>query len=604
MFYELHHHTLFSLNDGTGTGAEARSFCEKTGVKALALTDHGHCMAHEPYRVAFEGSDVKLIYGVEAYVPSVINHNLSEDDSDDTGDSKFEHLVLLAKDEIGLNALYRMVTAGYDNLYKETKPIISFDVLNEYCAPGSIGHGHIIAMSACMQGVISVEALYNEFLERDAQKKMRRADRIDIDMELYEKLNRKVDDLTAELEMAKEHRQTLNALKNKKYTARQRAVEKLRGTATYESELALLTAEMQETEQASKEFPVAKEAESAISKELTATKAELKKLEGKVSRYQATLNEADEIRARKIGEDELYANAVTVAQYYNDLFGQDNFYAELQYHGISEEAICFPMVANVAEELGIPMVATNDSHILENTPKHRRMRQILRSLRFNKWEEEMVGDSELYMKTDDEVRVALLQILPPYIVDQAIVNTAVIADKCNVVFDTTEHYPRFQTGDNRSSLQVMKDLCHKRFKELEKDGTIPQDQRKTYINRVVYELDVINKLGVVDYLLIVQDFLEYGRLLGKIDLNDPRFLADPFNIELIKKLGKNNVGMSIGIGRGSAVGSLVCYLLGITDADPIKYNLLFERFLNTERVSMPKQYWAFNVNFIAQRCAC
>ena len=141
----------------------------------------------------------------------------------------------------------------------------------------------------------------------------------------------------------------------------------------------------------------------------------------------------------------------------------------------------------------------------------------------------------------------------------------------------------------------------KEFEELK--ATLPRSQWSEYQERIEYELSVIDKLGVSDYLLIVQDFLEYGRLLGRIDLDDPQFLADPYNIPMLKEMGKGKVGMSIGLGRGSAVGSLVCYLVGIVNADPIKYNLLFERFLNTERVTMPKQYWAFNVNFITQRCA-
>jgi DNA polymerase-3 subunit alpha len=211
----------------------------------------------------------------------------------------------------------------------------------------------------------------------------------------------------------------------------------------------------------------------------------------------------------------------------------------------------------------------------------------------------MTGDEELYVKTNEEMREALIQILPAYIVDEAIANNELIAEQCNVEWPEEEHYPKF-IGDGRSAVKTLQDLCNERFRTLTFSS---REERKIYIERCRYEMKVIEQLGVADYLLIVQDFLAYGRLLGKINLDDPRFLADPSNIELLKKLGEGNVGYSIGPGRGSAVGSLVCYLIGITDADPIKYNLLFERFLNTERVTMPKQYWAFNVNFIAQRCA-
>ena len=583
MKFELHHHTLFSLNDGNGNGKETAAFCAEHGIEAIALTDHGHVMGHDAFRAAFADAKcpTKLIYGVEAYVPSLVNNTIEDDDEDE--DSRVAHLVLLAKDAEGLKAINRMVTAGYANMQKN-KPVITHEVIEKYCGEGAQGHGHVIALSACMQGVLSVEYLYNEYLERKAAKMLRKAERIDVDTELYEQLTAQAGELTDQLDELKERRQALNALKAKKFTARQRQVERLKGTPSYEDELKALNEEIEESRQAEIDFPAVKAEESAVSKQLTAIKSEIKKMEAKVERINAINVAAEEIRERQLDEGQLYENTVAAAQWYLTVFGED-FYAELQFHGIAAEAICFPVVANVAEELGIKVVATNDSHVLEGSEKNFKTRQILRSLRFNKWEEELDGDRQLYMKTDDEVRDALLQILPAYIVDEAIANTQLIADQCNVEFEEKpDHYPKFHDEKGRTSLQVLKDLCNEGFLKLKfKDAA----EKKLYLDRVRYEVTVIEKLNVVDYLLIVQDFLAYGRLLGKIDINDPRFLADPYNIELIKKLGEGNVGMSIGIGRGSAVGSLVCYLIGITNADPIKYNLLFERFLNPERVTMP-----------------
>lgn len=581
MKFELHHHSLFSLNDGKGTIAETKSFCEEHGVEAIAFTDHGQCMSHDAVKTIFADSPVKAIYGVEAYVMSPLSATLSEDD-DEEENSTIAHFILLAKDYIGLKAINRMVTAGYDNMFNG-KPVIPQAIIKQYCAEGAPAHGHIVAMSACMQGVLGVELRKNEFIEKKAQKLINRASRIDIDMGAYEDMSAKVGEMTDELEELRERRQTLGVLKNKKYTSRQKQVEKLKGTPTYEQELAALQEEMLETEEAVKEFPVAKAEEAALSKQLTSIKGELKKLEGKVARIQAATDEANALRETMLDDETLYANAVAVAQYYQEMFGAD-FFAELQYHGIPAEASCFPIIADIAEELGIEIVATNDSHVLANTEENFRSRQILRSLRFNKWEEEMTGDRELYVKTDDEVRDMLLQIIPARVVDKAIANTEVVANMCNVEFPKEDHYPRFISPDGRTAIRTLKDLCNEGFRKLSFKNP---EERKMYIDRTRYELEVIEKLGVVDYLLIVQDFLAYGRLLGKIDINDPRFLADPYNVELLKELGKGNVGMSIGIGRGSAVGSLVCYLIGITNADPIKYNLLFERFLNTERVTMP-----------------
>ena len=475
---------------------------------------------------------------------------------------------------------------------------MSQELLRKHIGPGSDGHGHVIVLSACMQGILSWEALRNELIEKAAVKCEKKAARLNLDIAHYTEMLARLNEMEEHLASLKERRQTLSVLKAKKFTTRNKAVEKLKGTAGYASARAELDAEMAASEAAVRDLPQAKEEESAYSKQVTGVRAEVRKLEGKAERYQTIMDEASAIRETKLTEYELYENTMAAAQYYTELFGAENFFVELQYHGIPEEAICFPILANVAEELGLKCVITNDCHIIEKTDRSRRARQILRSLRFNKWEEEMTGDAELYVKTNEEMREALIQILPAYIVDKAIANNEFVAEQCNVEWPEEEHYPKF-IGDGRSAIKTLQDLCNERFKTLTFKS---KEERMTYIQRCRYEMTVIEKLGVADYLLIVQDFLAYGRLLGKINLDDPRFLADPFNIELIKQLGKGNVGYSIGPGRGSAVGSLVCYLIGITDADPIKYNLLFERFLNTERVTMPKQYWAFNVNFIAQRC--
>ena len=615
--YHLHGHSIMDLNDGYITPEALRAFADENNwLGAYALTGHGQCQAIYPFKAAFKGSNCKLLFGVEGYLlPVKLNATATadldaadmdeepvEEEDDDEGDGKTTHIVMLARDYIGMQAIFAMVTASYDNMMgnKNTmKPVMTQELLRQHIGPGSAGYGHVIVLSACMQGILSWEALRNALIEKSAVKCERKAARLKLDFPHYTEMCAKLEEMEAKLAELKERRQALSVLKAKKFTTRNKAVEKLKGTPEYAQARADLDAEIAETEAAIEEFPKAKEAESAYSKEVTGVRGEVRKLEAKAERYQSIMDDAEAIRATKLTEDELYANTLAAAQYYMELFGADNFFVELQYHGIPEEAICFPILANVAEELGLKCVITNDCHIIAKTDRSRRARQILRSLRYNKWEEEMTGDSELYIKTNEEMREALIQILPAYVVDEAIANNQLVAEQCNVEWPEEEHYPKF-IGDGRSAIKTLQDLCNERFKTLTFSS---KEERMTYIQRCRYEMTVIEKLGVADYLLIVQDFLAYGRLLGKINLDDPRFLADPFNIELIKQLGKGNVGYSIGPGRGSAVGSLVCYLIGITDADPIKYNLLFERFLNTERVTMPKQYWAFNVNFIAQRCA-
>ena len=244
-----------------------------------------------------------------------------------------------------------------------------------------------------------------------------------------------------------------------------------------------------------------------------------------------------------------------------------------------------PIIAKIAKDTNLPVIAANDAHMVSNTADEVKARQLIRSLRFNKWEELFTGDDQLYLKTDKELADSLCKILDVEIVEKAINNIKTVADQCNVVFENGKHYPKFKSDIDGENAEM-------RLRRLATEGIewrFPNKEGWTekYAERMEYELGVITKLGFCDYLCIVEDFLKYGRLLGKIDLNDERYLADPYNIELLKELAKDNVGLGIGPGRGSAVGSLVCYLIGITGIDPMKYNLLFERFLNVERVSMP-----------------
>lgn len=615
-----HMHTLSSGNDGAQTPLELceriAQLCKEENITQVSImvTEHGHMMSIDELMEAATkvsekyGIAINVIPAAELYTPSYQSDDTTDEEMSYTGDDDDDeeesaaicHLVVAAKDEIGLKALYRACTAGFDNEIKG-RPVVPHAVFQRLFGPGAPAHGHVIAMSACMQGPLCVEALFNETIEKQALKQERRANRIALDTDKYTRLSAEIGELSETIEELTALRKSLGALKDKKYTARQKQVNKLQGTPEYAEAQAALDAEMAESAEAAAQFPLIKEKEKEVSKQLTALKAEFRKLEDKMRRFQEIMDAADAIRETKVGEDVLYEKTMAAAQFFNELFGAGNFYAEMQYHGIPQEALCFPMVANIAEELGIPVVATNDAHIAIPTEEAFLKRRILRALRFNRWKEDQVGDDQLYIKSEEELRAALIQILPGYVVDQAIANQDIIARECRVEVTHEEHYPKFISDTGEDALTVLKRLCNDKYKEYRK--TLPREVWQTYVDRIRYEVEVIDKLGVADYLLIVQDFLEYGRLLGRIDLEDPAFLADPFNIDLLKKLGKGNVGMSIGLGRGSAVGSLVCYLIGITDADPIKYNLLFERFLNTERVTMPKQYWAFNVNFIAQRCA-
>ena len=268
---------------------------------------------------------------------------------------------------------------------------------------------------------------------------------------------------------------------------------------------------------------------------------------------------AGEIPQRLLSND--YAGAKTKAEYYRDLFGKDNFYIELQDHGIDEQKRVIPDLVRISREIGVGLVATNDSHYIEkeDAETHGILLCIQTGSNINEENKMEFQTNEFYLKTEEEMR-AVFGDHP-----EALDNTQRIADRCNVEFEFgVRKLPRFDVPDNEDHLDYFRRGCYEGLRRHygEKPG-------QSLIERLEYEIGTISKMGFVDYYLIVNDFVQYAKRRG----------------------------IPVGPGRGSGAGSLCAYCIGITDIDPIKYNLLFERFLNPERVSMPD----FDIDFCKKR---
>ncbi len=236
------------------------------------------------------------------------------------------------------------------------------------------------------------------------------------------------------------------------------------------------------------------------------------------------------------------------------IFGRNNFYLELQRHGIDGQEQVNRALVNFSKELNIPLVATNDVHY--TTRADSGVQKLLSAIATgNTLEDSNFGiqGSEHYIKSNKEMEL-LFNDLP-----EAVLNTQAIADKCNFRFDfDSMHLPAFRAPAPYTSQEYLKKLCEDGLNAL-KDANRLNGELDIYKERIDYELGIIHGMGFDDYLLIVWDFVNFA---------------------------KQN-GIPVGPGRGSAVGSLCTYCLGITQVDPIQYGLLFERFLNPERVSMP-----------------
>ena len=256
-----------------------------------------------------------------------------------------------------------------------------------------------------------------------------------------------------------------------------------------------------------------------------------------------------------------YERAKQAALYFRDLFGEGNYYLELQDHGLEEDSVVLPQLIRLARETGIPVVATNDAHYISRDDA--KMQSILLCIQTGK----TIADAdrmefqtdEFYLKSTDEM-YDLFSLAP-----EACENTNKIAEQCNFSFTFGDtKLPYFKAPDGMENQAYFEKLCYEGL-ERRYPGKVTDALRE----RLSYEINVVKNMGYTNYYLIVYDFINYAK----------------------------SRDIPVGPGRGSGAGSLAAYCVGITDIDPIRYNLIFERFLNPERVSMPD----FDVDFCYER---
>jgi len=260
-----------------------------------------------------------------------------------------------------------------------------------------------------------------------------------------------------------------------------------------------------------------------------------------------------------------YPSALRHAREMRELFGED-FYLEIQDHGIPEEKTVITGLARLSEETGIELVATNDVHYV--TKKDAGSQAVLMCIQtattLRDGRPEGFPTDEFYLKSYEE----MYRLFPRF--PSAVNNAAKIADKCSFEFDFSKLFlPSFKNPEGCDNVEYLKRRCRQGLENVFKKYSIPTEAQKEYTDRLEYELSVVIDMGFAEYYLIVDDFVSYA---------------------------KNN-GISVGPGRGSGAGSLAAFALGITGIDPIRHKLLFERFLNPERVSMPD----FDIDFCNER---
>lgn len=628
-YVELHVHSDGSHRDATSRISEIFDATANLGRHAVAVTDHGmmarlfDCFKERTKyekkileKILFANNvpenDIKAImkaigsidsirkpsqklipfiekYG-EMFVEAVKNSikfvpGIEEYTCPDAEYKGYFHMEFFAKDEIGLKELFKLANLAELNQYKG-RGRATHAILERLFAEGSVGHGHVIATSSCMQGPLSVTLLKPQNIDKEIRKQQTKLSALpEVDMDAIESFEAKIAERTQQLKDARIAKNAAASAVKKNFDLKISRAEKKISTleatiasltgkddATSLRKLATAQTSLAEAKDALATVYAEKEANDALAKTLDARIAEIDELTVAIKQAKDSLTAIkkqaephERIRARiaeleneKARLGDVYAEAKDLAIMFNNIFGEGNFFIELQNHGIPQELYILPYLKKISAETGIPMTVANDVHYI--APKDSRKRSAVVAIRRGKMISDIeaeVGNDQLYFKTNEQMQKLFADV------PEALLGPAKIANACNVVITHDEwHLPKYDTGSSETAKEyltrVAKENISAKFPNFD---TQSDDWKKMFDERLNYELDVIENMGFSNYIAIVHDYVRQGRKIG----------------------GR----AAVGPGRGSAAGSLVCYLVDITDVDPLRYSLLFERFLNPARVSMP-----------------
>lgn len=588
LYEETHQHS----KDQYDSDNNAEAVCKRTkelGRKTVFLTQHGIAAATWSFKNAAKKYGLKFVPGIETYYQKDAK---KDEEGIMTYDTilGLEHLILHAEDDLGWKALCMAITDSQD---ATGYSVMNEEILRKYFGEGSIGHKHVIASSACVDGPLAKVYRRNDKIKKEISKIEKRKDKAigtDINVDRLEDLRSDISELKDELLELQNEEKSTKSIANTKFTVREKALIKLLEKGdnnAYEVAKKELEDDKTKANEAKNQLDDIKDDITKQKKRIKALEKELKELETLQEKSDNYANQIDDLQDAFISEEDMDRIAEERMMKFEEIFGEGYFFAEIQYHGLEIERQTYPNIVRIARKRNVPIVATNDTHIVDNSEDELLRRQMLNSLRFETWNELRDADKELYIKSDDEMKKALYELYPEDVVKEGMVNSLAIAVRCNVKFDSQIHHPKYipSKNDTRSAYEIFMDHINKGIKE-----HFPNGLDKEHIDRLNHEVDIIKNMGYIDYHLVVEDFLDYAKEYEAIPVD--KIKDAPLNREELitwkEKQGfTERVGIATGAGRGSAGGSLVCNLLNITKLDPLNYNLLFERFLNPERVSMP-----------------
>lgn len=571
-----HNHSYYSLSDSPQSPREYVARCKELGFKSAALNDHGTLLGMHPFMDACKEFGINGIPGIEAYskiCPEVaeILKDYKEFVSGRT------HLILNPKNYHGYQLISyaaRDASQYVETLAKLKYPITYPEIIEKYF----MGSDDVFATSACVQGAVAYILLTNKRIEKKREKEEAVCK---ANIEQYNQYMSSVQELNALSEILKETKKERTSLIKYAKPSHEEKIKKLQdkiaiskeGSKSLEKAKAGYEQAILQKKEAEEKLPGIEKKVEQLEMEKVKLKEQTACLKKSADKYLKAAKKMDQYPY--VSEELLYKCAKIQLDYYKKVF--KTFFIELQYHGEENEAYVMPILLKLADETNTPIIAANDAHVSKQDEDDFEARRIIRYNYFEKAQTTDDVDRELYVKTDWELIDALSMVVPKNRAEEAVMNTDIF-NHCHVILPDEEHYPSVKTDKSFDEL-----LEEKRLQMIE-DG----EWDDKYEQRLRHEMKTIHNMGYVDYHMVVMDFCQESRKLGVIPKSMLDKMPDDFNEihQWIQDMGFKT-GVGVGPGRGSAAGSLVCYMLGITNVNPIKYNLLFERFLNPERVSMP-----------------
>jgi DNA polymerase-3 subunit alpha len=582
---------------------------EAAGAEAVALTDVTMYGIQDMLdRLQHKKSKVKLIIGATVYMVETVT----------MASSVPLTCVLYAKDIIGYHAVCRITTEAQKHVLTINGmdyPCIDKDILSSYIGENTEGHGHVIVLSGGADGILSGIAEANNMNQAELQH-------ITNDLKSFDSIRLNVSNLQNDIATLTQKKADLQALSKLKFDTEERELKAQDNPDP--DRCAMLWKKKEAVKQAAVDAKATSNMLSSRNKELRQMKELLSKTTGIIDpceedfiKYQQSLKDRqNKLNAVLSEKQDIPGLTLKEMQWYQKTAGQGCFYVELQAHNCPKEKATMYDLAEIAVKNNIPVVATNTSLMAESSDLD--IRQAIRSMAQNIWVNANPGEENMFLRDDEDLKHALSGEIGASYTEEAFRNISTVVNACNVEFPTETHYPAYPCTEYTDDTAHKFELCCERFtfkkskdalskadkllavKTLDglkwryKDDVLTNPEKENQIfSRAEHELNVIFEMGFSDYFLIVQDFLDIGRRCGYMPAERLKYLSLHYQDMSISEMNdyinadQTYPGLTIGPGRGSAAGSIVTYAIGITSIDPLKHELLFERFLNPKRVTMP-----------------